>query len=182
MKTGGDQEYFFRMDKKSYQQGEEVIVTGMGGDERYDTFQGQIRLYQNGEWIEDQSLSYDIKTKQFHGKYWTSTSGNFAYDILLEKDGVSQKVGEGSYTVQESRIELNHVFLNKKVLLTLADKTGGEYYDWEDRNKIFEQISPVSESVQKTNFFVLNENIYILVFIIFLLTIEWIIRRRLGFL
>ena len=95
---------------------------------------------------------------------------------------VSQKVGEGSYTVQESRIELNHVFLNKKVLLTLADKTGGEYYDWEDRNKIFEQISPVSESVQKTNFFVLNENIYILVFIIFLLTIEWIIRRRLGFL
>ena len=81
MKTGGDQEYFFRMDKKSYQQGEEVIVTGMGGDERYDTFQGQIRLYQNGEWIEDQSLSYDIKTNQFHGKYWTSTSGNFAYEI-----------------------------------------------------------------------------------------------------
>jgi len=182
MKTGGDQQYFFRLDKKSYQQGEQIVVTGVGGQKRYSSFNGIIRIYKDGEWVEDKPLKYDFKSNQFNGKYWTTSPGDYLYDIVLENEENHQLLGQGSYTVQESKIELNRVFLNRPLLRSISENTGGEYVSWDERNLIYNFIKPKVDRVNKVNNYILNENIFLLGFIILLLAVEWILRRKLGFL
>lgn len=182
LKTGGDQQYFFRYNKKSYQQGEQIIVTGIGGAEGHDNPNGLIRLYQDGEWINDQPLKYDIRQNKYFAEYWSSTPGIFKYDIFLENNDNNQLVGQGTYMVQESKVELNRVYLNESLLSTISHKTGGEYYSLDQRDQIKNQFIPKVNQIKKTNNYILNENILMLGLIIILLSIEWIIRRKLGFL
>jgi len=182
MKTGGDQQYFFRLDKKSYQQGEQIVVTGVGGQQKNSLHNGTIRLYKDGEWVEDKPLKYDLKSNEFHGKYWTTSPGDYQYDIVLENGTNQQLVGQGTYTVQESKIELNRVFLNQPLLQALSEITRGKYLRWNEKNQIYDYVNSEDMNVKKVNNYILNENIFLLGFILVLLTVEWILRRKLGFL
>ena len=182
MKTGGDHQYFFRLDKKSYQQGEQIVVTGVGGQKKYSLHNGTIRIYKDGEWMEDKPLKYDLKSNEFHGKYWTTSSGDYQYDIILDNGASQQLVGNGSYTVQESKIELNRVFLNQSLLQTLTNNTNGKYLNWEEKNQIYDFVNSKNVEMKKVNNYILNENIFLLCLILILLTIEWVLRRKLGFL
>ena len=59
-------------------------------------------------------------------------------------------------------------------------KSNGNYYNWNERDELFNSISKEVKREIKANYIRFNQNKLFLLFIIFLLTVEWIARRTKG--
>ena len=97
------------------------------------------------------------------------------------QDGSAPPVKQnGRFIVEESQIELNEVALNSPLLDNLSMKTNGAYYPWASRAELFNKVLPRErqEKIKRSTRF--NEETWVLVILIVLLTIEWIIRKRIG--
>jgi hypothetical protein len=68
------------------------------------------------------------------------------------------------------------------LLQTLTNNTNGKYLNWEEKNQIYDFVNSKNVEMKKVNNYILNENIFLLCLILILLTIEWVLRRKLGFL
>ncbi|MDC0646031.1 hypothetical protein OAP60_01640, partial [bacterium] len=90
------------------------------------------------------------------------------------------KVGDGSLQVQESQVELNHVYLNKSSLIALSEANGGQFINWDNRLSLLNQITPKTKVDTILSKSVLHERWWVLVLFLGLLTAEWVLRRRLG--
>ena len=86
----------------------------------------------------------------------------------------------GSFNVLESQIELNQVYLNQELLKEISKNTNGEYYHWDDREKLLKLISPKVRREFKAEIIKLTENQFVLIILIILLCIEWVLRRLKG--
>ena len=89
-------------------------------------------------------------------------------------------VSQGSIQVQESQVELNHVYLNRDPLVRLAKMTQGSFRHWDDRLSILSQIDKQSKQETIHSRIVLHNSQWIFLLILLFLTVEWILRRRLG--
>ena len=90
-------------------------------------------------------------------------------------------VSEGSVLVQESQIELNNVFLNEKLLQKLSDATNGSFYKWTDRLSVINKINKKSNKEIFQSKIILHNSRLLFLIIIFVLTLEWLFRRKNGF-
>jgi len=102
------------------------------------------------------------------------------YEIELLYGENSILVGEGAIQVQESQIELNHVYLNKGPLFTLAYENNGTFNQWDDRHLLVNNISLKSKNEIFYSKVILHNNWIFFVFILGILSAEWLLRRRLG--
>ena len=181
MKTGGNKEFFFRTDKNSYQQGEAILLTGKPTLSTTKVMNdGIVNLFSDGNKISVKPLSFDLESKEYKSRFWASQSGQIEYTVEINQSEESYVIGRGSFDVEESQIELNHVFLNDSPLKIISQKTDGEFRYWENRNSLVDLISPKTKSESYVQRAVLHENIWIMVSILILLTSEWILRRRVG--
>ena len=181
MKTGGNKEFFFRTDKNSYQQGEAILLTGKPTLSTTKVMNdGIVNLFSDGNKISVKPLSFDLESKEYKSRFWASQSGQIEYTVEINQSKESYVIGRGSFDVEESQIELNHVFLNDSPLKIISQKTDGEFRYWENRDSLVDLISPKTKSESYVQRAVLHENIWIMVSILILLTSEWILRRRVG--
>ena len=102
------------------------------------------------------------------------------YNIELMYGEKSLIVSEGSVLVQESQIELNNVFLNEKLLQKLSDATNGSFYNWTERLSTLDNINKKSNKEIFQNKIILHNNRLLFIIIIFVLTLEWLYRRKNG--
>ncbi|HJM11618.1 MAG TPA: hypothetical protein QF484_00395 [Candidatus Marinimicrobia bacterium] len=180
MRTGNDQEFYFRSGKNSYQQGERVTITGKPVRDAEQATEGFIHISSNGTRINSKSILYDINTGLYTGQFWASQPGELDYDIELLYGDKSLIVSQGSIQVQESQVELNHVYLNRDPLVRLAKMTQGSFRHWDDRLSILNQIDKQSKQEIIHSRIVLHNSQWIFLLILLFLTAEWILRRRLG--
>jgi hypothetical protein len=89
-------------------------------------------------------------------------------------------VSDGIIKVQESQIELNKVFLNRKPLENLSNKTNGTFQLWNNRNLVTEKINNTyrDDSYNRTLYFINTSWLLVLMIVVFLL--EMVYRRRIG--
>ena len=180
MRTGNGQDFYFRSEKNSYQQGERVTISGKPIRETEIAVDGFLHILKDRKKINTKPLKYDEKLGQYIGQFWASQSGQLDYEIELKFGDKSLIVGDGSIQVQESQVELNHVYLNKGPLTNLAEMNGGTFTHWDNRLSIIKDLSikiKVETHVSKS---VLHDSWWMLVFIIGILSGEWILRRHLG--
>jgi hypothetical protein len=180
MRTGNDQEFYFRSGKNSYQQGERVTITGKPVRDAEKATEGFIHISSNGNQINSKSILYDLNTGLYTGQFWASQPGKLEYDIELLYGDKSLIVSQGSVQVQESQVELNHVYLNREPLVRLAQLTQGSFRHWDDRLTILNQIDKQSKQEIIHSRIALHNSKWILLFTLLLLTTEWVLRRRLG--
>ena len=109
-----------------------------------------------------------------------SKTGKLEYDIELIYGDRSLIVSEGSFQVQESQIELDHVFLNEGPLVQLSEATDGSFHHWSDRLSILNKINRQSNNQKSYAKIIMHNNWWIFFIIIFILTLEWLYRRRIG--
>jgi len=180
MRTGNDQEFYFRSGKNSYQQGERVTITGKPVRDAEKATEGFIHISSNGNQINSKSILYDLNTGLYTGQFWASQPGKLEYDIELLYGDKSLIVSQGSVQVQESQVELNHVYLNREPLVRLAQLTQGSFRHWDDRLTILNQIDKQSKQEIIHSRIALHNSKWIFLFTLLLLTTEWVLRRRLG--
>jgi hypothetical protein len=86
----------------------------------------------------------------------------------------------GTFQILESQIELNQVYLNKKLLATISNSTDGQFFVWDSRDSLFSEINPKVRREFKAEIIKFNESRVLLIIMILLLCVEWFIRRNRG--
>jgi len=180
MKTGNGQDFYFRSGKNIYQQGEQVSIIGRPIKESEISSDATIHIFSEGKKINSKPLVYNNKTGFYTGQFWASKSGKLDYNIELIFGEKSLIVSQGSVLVQESQIELNNVFLNENLLQKLSGTTNGSFYKWTNRLSI---LNKMDKKLNKENFqskIILHNSRLLFLLIIFVLTLEWLLRRKKG--
>ena len=180
IRTGNGQDFYFRTGKNSYQQGEKVTIIGKAVIETEIPEEAYIHIYSQEKNINSKPVVYDSKTGFYKGQFWASKTGKLEYDIELIYGDRSLIVSEGSFQVQESQIELDHVFLNEGPLVQLSEATDGSFHHWSDRLSILNKINRQSNNQKSYTRIIMHNNWWIFFIIIFILTLEWLYRRRIG--
>ena len=180
MRTGNDQDFYFRSGKNSYQQGEKVKIIGKPVMETKRAKEGFLHIYSNDIKINTKPISFDMKSNMYKGEFWASKSGRLDYKVELIYGDKPLIVSEGSVQVQESQIELNHVYLNKEPLNKLADATKGSFQDWDNRNSVINKVNSKSVNEITQSRIIMHNNYWVFILILMLLTFEWILKRNKG--
>ena len=181
MKKSGSQEYVFRTNKNSYQQGEEVLLSGRSLNYNDDIIhEGTVELYYNDKFIGSKPLFLDINKNEYKSRFWAPKPGKIKYIVNINKGIDSYEVSNGTFEVQESHIELNRIFLNKEKLINISRSSGGKFNYWVDYESLLDEISIVSKKENYIATYIIRHNYLFISIILLILTIEWFLRRRMG--
>ncbi len=180
MRTGNGQDFYFRSDKNSYQQGERVTITGKPIQQTETSAEGFIHILSGEKRINSKPIRFDAKTGHYVGQFWASQAGQLDYEVEFKQGNQAVTVSEGSVQVQESQVELNHVYLNKDPLKKLADLSNGTFRPWNERRSLISQINPQTKVENQYSRVVLHDSRWMILLILGLLSAEWLLRRRLG--
>ncbi len=181
MKKSGSQEFIFRSNKNSYQQGEEVILSGKSLDFNNENIhEGTIELFYDGKFIGSKPMYLDIKKNEYKSRFWAPKPGLIEYVVKINKGLESYEVSSGIFEVQQSHIELNRIFLNKEKLKNIAINSGGNFKLWKNHEELIDEISNVSIREKYTQKYKIRYNYLYIMIIFFTLALEWFLRRRMG--
>ena len=181
LKTGGDKNLYFRLNKESYQQGEEILITGSSiRDNISINNQAFISIMNNSDEINSFELRFNPETMRWEGNFWAPKAGNYNYKIIILDDISDPMEQVGKFIVEKSQIELNQVALNLPLLKNISEETKGKYYPWNFRSKLFDKIVPKENRVNMDKSIIFNQEKWIMIIIILLLSIEWVFRKRIG--
>ncbi len=181
MRKSGNQEFVFRTDKNSYQQGEEVLLSGRSLDFKEEIIhEGTVELYYNDEFLGSKPLFLDLNKNEYKSRFWAPKPGKINYIVNINRGIESYQVSSGTFEVQESHVELNKIYLNKEKLNNISISSGGVFKLWGKRNELFDKISNINERETFTIKYKIRYN-YLFILIFFLvLALEWFLRRRVG--
>lgn len=182
MRTSNEKNFYFRSGKNSYQQGEQISITGKSIIDSEKNTEGYIHVYSNDSLINTKQLFFNPYKGNYEGKFWASKSGKLDYEIEIFDKENSRIVSTGEIQVQESQIELNKVFLNELPLKKLANSTNGTFNYWDNRSVLPNIIGSETEKKIVNSKIILKENKWVFIIIVLLVSTEWLIRRRLGLL
>ena len=98
------------------------------------------------------------------------TSKNEEYNLL----------NSFTFNVNEGLLELKNVFLNKEILQNISNKSNGVYLPWKDRNKISDIINYSVKEENLSNMISFSHLKELLFLLLVLLTVEWVLRRKIG--
>lgn len=177
-----EEKLYFRLDKDSYQQGEQIKISGKRFQDESkiisNTF-GFVILKNEEQEESKHEMNYEPLKKLWIAEIMAGKPGNYSYEIIFENDNHRQNQ-TGTFTVVESQVELNNVSMNRDLLQQIVLKTGGKYFSWNTRADILKLLGQeqTTELVVKNS--KMNENIYLVLILTLILTIEWIVRRFIG--
>lgn len=182
LKTSGEEELYFRLNKNMFQQGENIHVTGS----HYDlvsqdnlSFTGSIELMNEANEKNKYEIHYNPNKEQWAAHFMAGKPGKYTYDIYLH-DGNKEYHQKGDYIVEESQIELNHVSIDSYFLASIANTSKGQYFPWSSRAELLNVLKQEQNEEILVKNARINENIIFMIFILTLLTAEWYIRRFIG--
>ena len=179
MRTTGDNDMYFRLDKDSYQQGELIKVMGNKIGQVSPASHAAITLQHGENTINSTELRYNPTFQRWEGQLWASKPGTYGYEIIFQNENATSSQ-KGVFIVKESQIELNKVFLNDNLLRKISLKTGGNYFHWDSRNELIDHIEQRTITKRKVVYIEPHNEWWILIGFIVLLTVEWSLRRRAG--
>ena len=182
MRTSGENELYFRVNKNLYQQGEEVHVVGSHFDndsKDISSLTGYITLSSEENTPITYELNYNPVNEQWETRFLAGKPGSYSFEITLENEN-DIYTQHGSLFIDESQIELNQVSVNNEILQIISSLTNGKYVPWESRAELIGNIKPELKKEIIVKNARLNENIFCLAFLILLISIEWYIRRLIG--
>ena len=181
LKTGGDKNLYFRLNKQSYQQGEEIFITGSSIQDNISiNNQAFITIMNDSIEINSFELRFNPGTMRWEGNFWAPKPGNYKYKIVIQDGFSDPMVQKGKFIVEKSQIELNQVALNLPLLTNISYGTEAEYFPWQFRSQLINKIIPQESRLKINKSIILNEEKWVMIMLILLLSIEWIFRKRIG--
>lgn len=182
MKKSDDGEFIFRTDKNSYQQGEEVILTGVSSESNKKLIidDGLVELYQENNFIGSKNLFFDLNENKYKSKFWAPKPGEISYKVIINRGLESFEVSNGTFMIKASHIEMNKIVLNYTKLINFATLTGGSFKKWSNISEISDGINQVEEPESYISGFLLRNNYLFMSLIFIILSLEWLYRKKIG--
>ena len=179
IKSGVSSENFFRLNRDYFQQGELAFVAGSKiTPEAKDTSKFSLSVVKNNKILFSKEIEFNIESNRWEIQFRTPSPGKYFFQI--NKVGNKQPIQSTPFTILESKVELNQVYLNEKLLSDISLANSGSYFIWEERHRIFDFISEKGKREIKANIIKFKDSITLLSLIIILLCIEWILRKQKG--
>ena len=179
LRSGVSTENYFRMNRDYFQQGEVAYLSGtkVGAE---DSLGFYVDIYRGDEFILSSDFDINIEKKVWEANFRTSIPGNYSYKIYSKNN--KDLIQRTPFSVLDSQIEISQVYLNDRLLREISFANNGQYFDWNEREKIFDEISQKGKREIKANMFIFKDNIVLLFLLLAFLIIEWILRRNKGIL
>ncbi len=179
LKSDGGSEKYFRLNKNLYQQGEIIYITGTQPfNNLNDKPSINIQINKDSSNLISKEVIFNIESNRWEAEFRAPSKGEYNFQIFMSSNDKS--IQNGKFEVVESQVELSNVYLNEKLLKFISSESNGVYYNWNQREELFNSISKEVKSEIKANYIRLNQNKLLLLFILFLFTAEWIARRKKG--
>ena len=173
--------------KKLYSLGEEIEFTGQVYDETFNPVSDaevKVKINHGGE-------AYDINLSSlgnglYEGTFQTNKTGDYSFtgDALLDNKNLGSD--EGSFNIGEVDIEMINPRMNYEFLTSLANQTGGEYFDASNYEQLFNILKRINERSSKEKIDVSEISLWssewLMAAVILLLGLEWFLRKRAGML
>ena len=178
-----------RTTKKHYTQSEKIEFIGEVYDAAFVPLENATAVVDIGTGENKRQI---LLTSIGNGRYYGSVEGlsqgeyNFTAEVNLE----SRKFGtdEGRFRIGELAVEYQNLKQNTELLKTIADRTGGKYYNSASMsiNSLADDIITnknfISQPVSLRSEFHIWNWVWLLSTVIICLSIEWFLRKRIGLL
>ena len=122
--------FLVRTNKKQYTEGEEVEFFAQLYDESYLALEDaeiSVKINSSGENIEEILLS-EIGNGQYNYKLENLSKGDYTYSATAKVDGNTVGTSGGRFIIGELNSEYDDLTMNKGLLKSIADETGGNFY------------------------------------------------------
>ena len=179
LRSGVSTENYFRMNRDYFQQGEVAYLSGtkVGAE---DSLGFYVDIHRGDEFILSSDFDINIEKKVWEANFRTPIPGNYSYKIYSKNN--KDLIQHTSFNVLDSQIEISQVYLNDRLLREISFANNGQYFDWDEREKIFDEISQKGKREIKANMIIFKDNIALLSLLLTFLIIEWILRKNKGIL
>ncbi len=173
--------------KKIYSLGEEVEFTGQVYDATFNPVSDaevKINVMSSGE--KSEIILNSVGNGLYEGTFQTNKPGDYSFSGEAKLDKLKLGTDAGSFNIGGVDIEMINPRMNYEFLKSLADRTGGEYFDQKNFAGLFPLLKRINESASKeklvTSEISLWSTEWLMAAIILLFAIEWFLRKRAGML
>jgi hypothetical protein len=174
--------YVVHSGRRNYNLGERVALRGIIRDRAGTKLLQPILTVElaGGQSDDLVSLNYNFDSGEYEGDYWPGEPGHYNINIYDDQAASRRPISTGSFNVRTGRVELEKLSVNRYGLARLAELSGGEYLSLSQIESKIENLAYVAR-LSNTEY---QLNIWQLrglwIVLIFLLGLEWIIRRYVG--
>ncbi|MBT3251854.1 MAG: hypothetical protein HOB17_01945 [Candidatus Marinimicrobia bacterium] len=174
-----------RAGKSSYDLGEKVELTTQFNAEFIEK-PSRISFIvkdENGVILEEIPGVFKVESQLFSGSFVPPENGYHNIETIASwNDNENNVLDSTRIMVQEAGVELRNLKLNRQELLKLAANSRGRYFDFNEISNIPTAINLIKEKKSESiRISTISTHNYWWILIL-LLTIEWILRKRIGLL
>jgi hypothetical protein len=165
--------------KKKYQVGDNIYLSTQVYDGSFKAVNdGLIRTTITGPSVSFEIESNLLENGSYEGHFVPLVPGRYS----VRSDAWRNNIKLGTDDIELIVTTVNREFLNTKqnhrLLKRLAEKTGGNYFDEKDAGELINYLSLKPEVNRESETVELWNRLPFLLIIIFLLSLEWFIRKR----
>tara|TARA_Y100000768_G_scaffold165095_1_gene123568 strand:- start:2902 stop:3405 length:504 start_codon:yes stop_codon:yes gene_type:complete len=167
------------MNRDFFQQGEVAYLSGTKTDAE-DSSGFYIDVFRGDTFV--LSADFDVNTEKniWETSFRTPSPGNYLYKIFSKNN--KEMIQSTPFNVLDSQIEISQVYLNEKLLKEISYANNGSYFEWKNRENLFEKITQKGKREIKANMIIFKDSIALLFLVLVLLFSEWILRKKKGLL
>ena len=119
---------------------------------------------------------------KYEGALQALEGGDYSYEGIATYNNREIGKDQGKFSVEDFQLEFLQTKMNEDLLMQLAQKTGGQFFTDSTFLSLEETLKfPIRKTLESTEMQVWNKLI-LLISAIFLLSIEWFLRKRSGML
>ncbi len=173
--------------KKLYARGEPVEFSAEVYDASYNPVtdaEAKIKI-KNGD-NTDEIILNSLGSGLYEGTYQTTRTGDFTFSGTASNNDKQVGSDGGSFNIGEVDIEQLDPKMNYEFLSSLADNTGGKFFNYTDMNELYPVLKKIQQNASREKTVIseirLWSNEWLLIIVIILLGIEWFIRKQSGML
>jgi hypothetical protein len=173
--------------KKIYSLGEQVEFIGQVYDETFNPVSdAEVKVDIAGNGQKSEIILNSVGNGLYEGIFETSKSGDYTFSGDAKLENISLGKDNGSFNMGEVDIEMINPRMDYEFLSSLAERTGGKYFDQKNYAELFPILKRINETTSKekieTSEISLWSNEWLMAIVIFLFGLEWFLRKRAGML
>jgi len=174
-----DKNVILSASKKRYQIGDNILLNTQVYNGSFEVVNdGLIRTKISGPSVSFEIESNFIENGRYEGSFVPLLPGRYNIRSEAWRNNISLGRDEIELVVTTVNREFLNTKQNHRFLKRLANKSGGKYFDEDDSDKLINYLNLKPEIKQESDTIELWNRLPFLVIIIFLLSLEWFIRKR----
>jgi hypothetical protein len=188
LNTSEDQEQVkITTSKKIYSLGEQVEFAAQVYDETFNPVSdAEVRVNISGNEQTSEIILSSVGNGLYEGVFETNKPGDYSFSGGAEIENNVLGKDKGSFNIGEVDIEMINPALDFSFLSSLAERTRGEYFHNNNYSELFPLLKRLNENASRdkieTSEISLWSNEWLMAIVIFLLGLEWFLRKRAGML